>query len=72
MRVVYYVVRSNGNWKIEAGSMNLGPYPSRAEAVRTAIDAAAGTSRSGQQAQVIAQGECADAWDTLYPHPPPV
>lgn len=64
MQVVYYVVQSNGHWKIETGSLNLGPYASRAEALRNAIEAATVKSRSGRQAQVIAQTESCDAWHT--------
>lgn len=66
MRAVYYVVRANGHWKIEAGSMNLGPYSTRAEAVRTAIDAAKAVTIHGQEAQVVAEAEFGN-WDTVYP-----
>lgn len=65
-RAVYYVVRAKGHWKIEAGSMNLGPYSTRSEAVHTAIEAATGASQNGQPAQVVAQTE-GDGWDTMYP-----
>lgn len=69
MRAIYYVVRANGRWKIEAGSMNIGPYSTRAEAVRTAIDAATAGTIPGQQTEVVAETESGN-WNTVYPGVP--
>jgi hypothetical protein len=69
VRDAFYEVSVDGQWKIEAGSTNLGPYRSRQQAIQAAVNAAVGATRNGWPCQVIAQGEQTETWGTIWPPP---
>jgi hypothetical protein len=56
-RAQYFVTKRNGEWKIRAGYRYSGPYPSKGEALRVAIDFAERDGQAGREAQVLVQGE---------------
>jgi Uncharacterized protein conserved in bacteria (DUF2188) len=56
-RAQYFVTQRKGEWKIRAGYRYSGPYPTRGEALRVAIDFAARDGQAGREAEVLMQGE---------------
>ena len=56
-RAQYFVTQRNGEWKIRAGYRYSAPYPSKAEALRAAIDFAERDGQAGRHAEVLVQGE---------------
>lgn len=73
-RLEYYVVVSGNQWKVKHNDRDYGPYPTQAQAVKAAVDAAHGAGQNGHNAQVVVQG--ADGkWRTEWtygddPYPP--
>jgi Uncharacterized protein conserved in bacteria (DUF2188) len=55
-RAQYFVTQSKGEWKVRAGYRYSGPYPSRREALRAAIDFAERDGQAGRAAEVLVQG----------------
>ena len=71
----YFVVLHEGEWKIKHDGQHSGPYSTQREAIRYALAGARESRESGQNAQVLVQGE-----DLLFrtewtygrdPYPPP-
>jgi|ERR1051326_9826 hypothetical protein len=55
-RAQYFVTQRKGEWKVRAGYRYSGPYPSRREALRAAIDFAERDGQAGRPAEVLVQG----------------
>jgi hypothetical protein len=55
-RAQYFVTHRHGEWKIRAGYRYSAPYPSKAEALRAAIDFAERDGQAGRDAEVLVQG----------------
>lgn len=53
----YFVVFHEEQWKIRHNGQHSGPYPTQAEAMDAAIDAAKKDGERGQRAQVLVHGE---------------
>jgi Uncharacterized protein conserved in bacteria (DUF2188) len=56
-RAIYYVVRHQGQWKINLNDQHHGPYQTQAAAIRAAVDAAHDSGKKGHNAQVLVQGK---------------
>lgn len=56
-RAQYFVTHRNGEWKIRAGYRYSTPYPSKADALRAAIDFAERDGQAGRHAEVLVQGD---------------
>jgi hypothetical protein len=54
-RAQYFVVKHQGQWKIKFEGQHYGPYPTQAEAIRAAVDAAHDSGKRGVDAQVLVQ-----------------
>ena len=55
-RAQYFVVLHESQWKINLDGTHYGPYPTQAEAIRVAVDAAHNSGGKGHDAQVMVQG----------------
>jgi hypothetical protein len=55
--VRYLVVKRNGEWKITVGSVQMGPYRDRIDAIDAAIELADHDGRDGRDSQVLVRGE---------------
>lgn len=56
-RAQYFVVRHEGEWKINFQGNYYSPYASEAAAIRAAVDTALKAGASGNAAQVLVQGD---------------
>jgi hypothetical protein len=53
----YFVIQHKGEWRIRAGYRTTGSYPSKAQAMRAAIEFAEKDGMAGRQAQVLVQDD---------------
>ena len=71
----YFVVSEGSGWKVDFKGQKFGPYPTQAEAVSAATDAAYDSGRrGGHKAQVLVQGEDSQfqlKWTYGDPYTPP-
>jgi hypothetical protein len=74
-RAVYYVVHSQGSWRIKYSEKYYGPFATQKDAIRLAVDTAHRAGRDGHDAQVLVQGENSQfRTEWTYgkdPYPPP-
>jgi hypothetical protein len=52
----YFVVLHGGDWMVRHEDQHQGPYPTQADAIRAAIDAAHLIGSKGEEAEVLVQG----------------
>ena len=60
-----YIVRKHNRWAIEAGSVQLGTYSTRTEAIQAAALAVSSLAQKGHRPQVLAQVECPSTWEKI-------
>jgi hypothetical protein len=55
-RAQYFVIRFDTEWKIKFEGQLYGPYSSRQEAIRVAVESAYASGENGNEAEVLVQG----------------
>jgi hypothetical protein len=53
----YFVVLHKGEWKVKHSGRHSHPYPTQAEAISSAVEAARAAHDEGKLSQVLVQGE---------------
>ncbi len=76
MRLQYFVVLHENEWKVKYEGKHYGPYPTQKAAIRAAVDSAHTSGRNGHDAQVLVQSTTNHQFRTEWtyghdPYPPP-
>jgi hypothetical protein len=67
----YVVCRDQGQWAFKSNGTHFGPYPTRTDAIRAAVDAAYKAGLKGLNGQVLLEDQLSIEWTYgKDPYPP--
>jgi hypothetical protein len=68
---LYIVFRDRGQWNVKSNGVHYGPYATRRDAIRAAVDSAHEAGRNGLGGQVLLEDQCSVEWTYgKDPYPP--